>query len=65
MDGGPTPFLIGQAMDGVPMDMPAIDFNGDQNGLMSMDPAWMADINDMDWVSHISGLTSLTCRFLN
>jgi hypothetical protein len=55
MDGGPTPFLIGQAMDGVPMDMPAVDFNGDQNGLMSMDPAWMADINDMDWVSHISG----------
>jgi len=48
MDSGPTPFMIGQAMD-----MSGVDFNTDQDGLLSVEPAWMADINEMDWVSQI------------
>ena len=48
MDSGPTPFMIGQAMD-----MSGVDFNADQDGLLSVEPAWMADINEMDWVSQI------------
>lgn len=40
--------MIGQAMD-----MSGVDFNTDQDGLLSVEPAWMADINEMDWVSQI------------
>lgn len=44
--------MIGQAMDSVPASMPGLDFSTNPNGMMSIEPAWMADINDMDWVSN-------------
>ncbi|KAK0383362.1 hypothetical protein NLU13_9275 [Sarocladium strictum] len=66
MDGGPTPFMIGQAMDSVPASMPGLDFSANPNDMMSIEPAWLADINDMDWRyldvslahSHTAGLNA-------
>lgn len=61
MDAGPTPFMVAQAIDGAPLDFPAMDLNGGPGDMMSMEPAWMADINGMDWVSYFSaGLQVLT-----
>lgn len=59
MDGGPTPFMIGQAMDSVPASMPGLDFSANPNDMMSIEPAWLADINDMDWVSNRSAFNAL------
>ncbi|KAH8177472.1 fungal specific transcription factor domain-containing protein [Sarocladium implicatum] len=48
MNSGPDPFMVAQAMNGgETMDIPSVNMNGDQDDMI--DPAWMADLNDMDW----------------
>ena len=65
MDGGPTPFMVAQAMDIPQLEMPSMGLDAGQDDLMPMDPAWMADINDMDWVSYrVDRLSPLKSIFL-